>query len=198
MSLDVKYIKINFLLPRRMCGPIEKCCCCFPAKVGVKFIGGILILVELVGVIYITVILSKNNKVPMEFKICMCYSIQIRHFQAFHEVLDTDLPGYSAYMTGAIMGFIILVGCNLLLIYGSAKKLQALTFACVENTILFDTPNQYRYYFIPWLVVYLLSIIGLMIGAMVIIVYFAIIFPIPSIAALCVIPILSGLILLYW
>ena len=122
MSLDVKYIKIDFLLPRRMCGPIEKCCCCFPAKVGVKFIGGILILVELVGVIYITVILSKNNKVPMEFKICMCYSIQIRHFQAFHEVLDTDLPGYSAYMTGAIMGFIILVGCNLLLIYGSAKN----------------------------------------------------------------------------
>ena len=79
-----------------------------------------------------------------------------------------------------------------------SKKLQALTFACVENTILFDTPNQYRYYFIPWLVVYMLSIIGLMIGAMVIIVYFAIIFPIPSIAALCVIPILSGLILLYW
>ena len=44
----------------------------------------------------------------------------------------------------------------------------------------------------------MLSIIGLVIGAMVIIVYFAIIFPIPSLAALCVIPIVSALILLYW
>ena len=35
----------------------------------------------------------------------------------------------------------------------------------------------------------MLSIIGLVIGALVIIVYFAIIFPIPSIAALCVLPI---------
>ena len=66
MSLDVILLMINFFISRKMCGPIEKCCCCFPAKVGVKFIGGILILVELVGVIYITVILSKNNKVPME------------------------------------------------------------------------------------------------------------------------------------
>ena len=44
----------------------------------------------------------------------------------------------------------------------------------------------------------MLSIIGLVIGAMVIIVYFAIIFPIPSLAALCVIPIVSSLLLLYW
>ena len=44
----------------------------------------------------------------------------------------------------------------------------------------------------------MLSIIGLVIGALVIIVYFAIIFPIPSIAALCVLPILSSIILLYW
>ena len=181
-----------------MCGPIEKCCCCFPAKVGVKFIGGILILVELVGVIYITVILSKNNKVPMEFKTCMCCSIQIRHFQAFHEVLDTNLPGYSAYMTGAIMGFIILVGCNLLLIYGSTKNCRHSHLRLLKIPFYLTHRIKYRYYFIPWLVVYMLSIIGLMIGAMVIIVYFAIIFPIPSIAALCVIPILSGLILLYW
>ena len=99
-------------------------------------------------------------------------------------------------MTGAIMGFIILVGCNLLLIYGSAKNCRHshLLLFCV----LFDKLNLHRYYFIPWLVVYMLSIIGLVIGAMVIIVYFAIIFPIPSIAALCVIPILSGIILLYW
>ena len=46
-----------------MCGPIEKCCCCFPAKVGVNFIGGILIIVELGALIYSTVILKINNKV---------------------------------------------------------------------------------------------------------------------------------------
>ena len=44
----------------------------------------------------------------------------------------------------------------------------------------------------------MLSIIGLVIGAMVIIVYFAIIFPIPSIAALSILPIVSALLLLYW
>ena len=64
--------------------------------------------------------------------------------------------------------------------------------------MLFYKPTLFRYYFIPWLVVYMLSIIGLVIGAMVIIVYFAIIFPIPSLAALCVIPIVSALLLLYW
>ena len=64
--------------------------------------------------------------------------------------------------------------------------------------MLLYKPTLFRYYFIPWLVVYMLSIIGLVIGAMVIIVYFAIIFPIPSLAALCVIPIVSALILLYW
>ena len=52
----------------------------------------------------------------------LCCKTQIRHFQAFHQVIDANLPGYSAYMTGAIMGFIILVGCNLLLIYGSMKN----------------------------------------------------------------------------
>ena len=64
--------------------------------------------------------------------------------------------------------------------------------------MLFYEPILFRYYFIPWLVVYMLSIIGLVIGAMVIIVYFAIIFPIPSLAALSVIPIVSALLLLYW
>ena len=64
--------------------------------------------------------------------------------------------------------------------------------------MLFWNPILFRYYFIPWLVVYMLSIIGLVIGAMVIIVYFTIIFPIPSLAALCVIPIGSALLLLYW
>ena len=98
-------------------------------------------------------------------------------------------------MTGAIMGFIILVGCNLLLIYGSMKNCRHSKMFCVE---VVGKLNPFRYYFIPWLVVYMLSIIGLVIGAMVIIVYFAIIFPIPSLAALCVIPIVSALLLLYW
>jgi len=142
-----------------MCGPIEKCCCCFPAKVGVNFIGGILIIVELGALIYSTVILKINNK-------------------SFHEVSDHDLPGYSWYMAGAFLGFFIFLMSNILVIYGSSKN--------------------NRYYLIPWLVLYMLTIIGLTIGALVIIVFFTIIFPIPTMALLCLIPIISGLILLYW
>ena len=46
-----------------MCGPIEKCCCCFPANVGVKFIGMFLLMCDISGMIYSTVILHINNKV---------------------------------------------------------------------------------------------------------------------------------------
>ena len=46
-----------------MCGPIEKCCCCFPANIGAKFIGMFLIAVDISGMIYSTVILHINNKV---------------------------------------------------------------------------------------------------------------------------------------
>ena len=42
--------------------------------------------------------------------------------QAFHEVLDEDMPGYAWYMTGAILGFILLVAANILLVYGSSKN----------------------------------------------------------------------------
>ena len=48
-----------------MCGPIEKCCCCFPANVGVKFIGMFLILVDISSMIYCTIILQINNKVRL-------------------------------------------------------------------------------------------------------------------------------------
>ena len=44
---------------------LEKCCCCFPAKVGVKFIGMFLILADISGMIYSTIILHINNKVSL-------------------------------------------------------------------------------------------------------------------------------------
>ena len=48
-----------------MCGPIEKCCCCFPANVGVKFIGMFLIAADIAGMIYSTIILHINNQVRL-------------------------------------------------------------------------------------------------------------------------------------
>ena len=52
-----------------MCGPIEKCCCCFPATVGVKFIGMFLVLVDISGMIYSTVILHINNQVRLSVSV---------------------------------------------------------------------------------------------------------------------------------
>ena len=48
--------------------------------------------------------------------------------QAFHEVLDEDMPGYAWYMTGAILGFILLVAANILLVYGSSKNNRSAHF----------------------------------------------------------------------
>jgi len=56
----------------------------------------------------------------------------------------------------------------------------------------------FRYYFVPWLVLYMLTVIGLGIGALIIVVYFAILFPLPNIAALAIIPLAAAVILLYW
>ena len=57
---------------------------------------------------------------------------------------------------------------------------------------------NFRYYMLPWLIVYMFSIIGLAIGAMLIIVFYGIIFSLPGMAALSLIPICSALGLLYW
>ena len=57
---------------------------------------------------------------------------------------------------------------------------------------------MFRYYFVPWLVLYMLTVIGLGIGALIIVVYFAILFPLPNIAALAIIPLAAAVILLYW
>ena len=63
------YYNHNFkLILFRMCGPIDKCCMCIPAKVGVNFIGGFLILIEIGVLIYTIVILEINNKVDCNFK----------------------------------------------------------------------------------------------------------------------------------
>ena len=50
-----------------MCGPVDKCCCCYPARVGVKFIGSILIVLEVGGLIYNTIIIAENNEVRIQF-----------------------------------------------------------------------------------------------------------------------------------
>ena len=118
---------VRFELFLQMCGPIETCCCCFPAKVGINFIGGILIFVEIGGLIYSTVILRINNKVKQKFSVFLYFSLRRPSaipllFQSFHEVSDHDLPGYSWYMAGAILGFIIFLLCNVLLMYGSSKN----------------------------------------------------------------------------
>jgi len=86
-----------------MCGPIEKCCCCFPANVGVKFIGTFLILADISAMIYSTVILNINNK-------------------AYHETLGRGMPGYTWYVVGEIFGYIILILTNIALIYGASKN----------------------------------------------------------------------------
>ena len=57
------YLIIQKYFSSDMCGPIEKCCCCFPANVGVKFIGMCLLLADVSGLIYSTIILQINNKV---------------------------------------------------------------------------------------------------------------------------------------
>ena len=44
----------------------------------------------------------------------------------------------------------------------------------------------------------MLTVIGLGIGALIIVVYFAILFPLPNIAALAIIPLAAAVILLYW
>ena len=61
-----------------MCGPIEKCCCCFPANVGVKFIGMFLLMCDISGMIYSSVILHINNQVSQ--------SVSLR------QICEDDLP----------------------------------------------------------------------------------------------------------
>ena len=51
-----------------MCGPVSQCCCCFPALVGVKFIAGLLSLLELAGLTYNTIILVENNEVRQQMQ----------------------------------------------------------------------------------------------------------------------------------
>ena len=66
LRYDLEIEIFMFEVLEEMCGPIEKCCCCFPANVGVKFIGGFLILADITGMIYTSVILSMNDKVSKE------------------------------------------------------------------------------------------------------------------------------------
>ena len=108
-----------------MCGPIDRCCCCYPAHIGVRsvvpkchkdnfariknylyfarFIAAFLTILELGGVIYNTIILSENN-------------------QSFILTIGHDMPNYKAYMAGIICGYIVIIAANLILIYGSMKN----------------------------------------------------------------------------
>lgn len=123
-------------------------------------IGMILIKTELGFLIYAIVTLVKNNA-------------------AFQDTIHEDMPGYSWYMTGIILGFILFLACNILLIYGSSKN--------------------NRYYLVPWLIVYMITIIGLAILAIyLVIIWSAILFIIPSLIFVVLLPIISDIFLIYW
>ena len=55
-----------------------------------------------------------------------------------------------------------------------------------------------RFCFIPWLVAHMVTIIGLFIGALVIMIFFIFLFPLVDYALLAIIPLISAAILLYW
>ena len=55
-----------------------------------------------------------------------------------------------------------------------------------------------RFCFIPWLVAHMITIIGLVIGALVIMVFFVFLFPLVNYALLAIIPLISAAGLLYW
>ena len=129
-----------------MCGPVDRCCCCYPAHIGVRlklnsidnkimkltirneilthlnvarFIAAFCTILELGGVIYNTIILAENN-------------------QSFILTIGHDMPNYKAYMAGIICGYIVIIAANLILIYGSMKDNRSPIDEMIKSNVLPD------------------------------------------------------------
>ena len=113
-----------------MCGPVEKCCCCYPARVGVKIIASILIVIEVGGLIYNTIIIAENNLVRLtKYDIVKLILIIVK---SFRETIGGNMPGFAVYLTGDICGYLLAIFVNIILIYGSA----------IDNRCLFKTKRK--------------------------------------------------------
>ena len=179
-----------------MCGPIEKCCCCFPANVGVKLIGMFLVMCDISGMIYSTVILHINNKVSQAVSVITVKTTFLL------------LAGVSRG-AGPRDAELHLVRCggDLRLLrphhhqhcspHRSSQEKQA-RFSQGRNFEKLSLFHPARFCFIPWLVAHMVTIIGLFIGALVIMIFFIFLFPLVNYALLAIIPLISAAILLYW
>ena len=106
------------------------------------------------------------------------------------------MPNYTWYVVGEIFGYSVLIITNIALLIGAAKKNRQ-GFLREESLLNRPFPPA-RFCFIPWLVAHMVTIIGLFIGALVIMIFFIFLFPLVNYALLAIIPLISAAILLYW
>ena len=103
------------------------------------------------------------------------------------------MPGFAAYLASDICGYLLAITVNLLMIYGSSIENR-----CGSNRENRMFKNSFRWYFVPWLVINMIGVIALLIGSLVIFVWFTFVFPIVGFAFLSLIPLVGGAVLLYW
>ena len=139
-----------------------------------RFIAAFLTILELGGVIYNTIILAENN-------------------QSFILTIGHDMPNYKAYMAGIICGYIVIIAANLILIYGSMKNNRSSIDAMIKSNV-----SSSRWFFVPWLFVNMILLIGCFIGALTLFIWFTFVQPILVFAILSSVPLVCGAILLYW
>ena len=103
------------------------------------------------------------------------------------------MPNYKAYMAGIICGYIVIIAANLILIYGSMKNNRSFIDQKIKSNVLLS-----RWFFVPWLFVNMILLIGCFIGALTLFIWFTFVQPILVFAILSSVPLVCGAILLYW
>ena len=177
-----------------MCGPIEKCCCCFPANVGVKFIGIFLIVVDISGMIYSTVILHINNQVRLSVSV-----ISVKTTFLLLSVVSRGAGARDAELHLVHGGGDIRLPRPHHHQHCSRHRISQEEQARFSNEIFVKLSLfPPRFCFIPWLVAHMVTIIGLFIGALVIMIFFIFLFPLVNYALLSIVPLISAVGLLYW